>query len=499
MEHLKRAGPGYHPVDLEELTPETFLSYLISLTDSKNSEFMKSYGGLRSALTQLFTQCEVAPSKAFLQKMKQVMTGLKNTSAKARGTKGTKLGVGKEPLPFEVYRAICTWLLEDGGTDCIFAHCFLIMTWNLMCRSRNTVNIRLEHIGWENDSMTVQFAHTKTDKVGKLAKFKRHIFANPAMPEICAVHAFGRFRLAFSGKNEGYLFEGAAQYDRFRKLLQRVVQEHSIEIIAMGVDPKNLGVHSIRKGAATYCSNGTTAGVSFSAVCVRAGWSIGGTVDRYIHHESAGDQVCGRTVAGLDVASFHFAASPPHFPIVGKSEEGSDTEEAATLLVCTEEDVAKSITAAFGSVPTLWLMFCRFALASLLFHREWMRKRLHKDSGLYNALIFRRHTIFDRAVSSTMICYPWNNDCKSGTIPALEDMAALFATEPVQVLLSSVRTKTGRVSRVRQNAWDTVGKALRKVTTSSAKSSTKSKLSSLSTGGATSRLKRKFLSNRRLF
>ena len=37
-----------------------------------------------------------------------------------------------------------------------------------------------------------------------------------------------------------------------------------------------------------------------------------------------------------------------------------------------------------------------------------------------------------------------------GTIPALEDMAALFATEPVQALLSSVRTKT---SRVRQNAW----------------------------------------------
>jgi len=133
-------------------------------------------------------------------------------------------------------------------------------------------------------------------------------------------------------------------------------------------------------------------------------------------------------VAGLDVASFHFAASPPHYQIVGESEERFDAEESATLLVCTEEDVAKSITAAFGSVPTLWQMLCRFALAPLLFHREWMRKRLHKDSRLSNAVIFRRHTIFDRAVSSTMICYPWNNDCKSlwrisftGTTPVISN------------------------------------------------------------------------------
>ena len=270
-------------MDLEKLTLETFLSYLISLTDAKNSEFMKSYGGHRSALTQLFIQCEVAPSKAFLQKMKQVMTGLKNTSVKARGTKGTKLGVGNEPLPFEVYRAICTWLLEDGGTHCIFAHCFLTMTWNLMRRSRNTVDIRLEHIGWENHSMTVQFAHTKTDQVAKLAKFKRHIFANPAMPETCAVLAFGRLRLAFPGKTERYLFEGAAQYDRFRKLLQRVVQEHSIEILAMGVDPKNLGVHSIRKRAATYCCNGTTAGVSFSLSILCSCWMEHGWDCRLVH------------------------------------------------------------------------------------------------------------------------------------------------------------------------------------------------------------------------
>ena len=80
-EHLDKAGPNYLPLDLNRLTPKTFLDYLLSLSDVKNNEYMKSYGGHRSALTQLYTQCEIAPTKIFLQKMKQVMSRLKNTSA----------------------------------------------------------------------------------------------------------------------------------------------------------------------------------------------------------------------------------------------------------------------------------------------------------------------------------------------------------------------------------------------------------------------------------
>ena len=37
----------------------------------------------------------------------------------------------------------------------------LTVTWNLMCRSKNTVNVRIEHMEWEGDVMTVKFAHTK--------------------------------------------------------------------------------------------------------------------------------------------------------------------------------------------------------------------------------------------------------------------------------------------------------------------------------------------------
>jgi hypothetical protein len=289
--HILKASPEYHPIDLSRLDPHVFIGFLCSLTDTKENEFNKSYGGHRSALTYLFTQTEITPPALFYQKLKQGMTGLKNKSAEARGDKGSKLSEGKEPMPFELYRALCKWLIEDGSSESMFGHCFLTLTWNLMCRSRNTVYIRLEHMGWENDAMTIQFAHTKTDRAGEDAGHKRHIYANPEMPEICPILSLGRYRLSFPGMDRGLLFSGASQYDRFRKLLKHVVTEHGDEIRRLGVDPDEIGVHSIRKGVATYCCNGTPADVSFPAVCIWADWSMGNIKDRYLHHALSGDRV----------------------------------------------------------------------------------------------------------------------------------------------------------------------------------------------------------------
>ena len=71
-EHLDKAGPNYLPLDLNRLTPKMFLDYLLSLSDIKKNEYMKLHGEHRSALTQLCTRCEIAPTKIFLQKIKQV-------------------------------------------------------------------------------------------------------------------------------------------------------------------------------------------------------------------------------------------------------------------------------------------------------------------------------------------------------------------------------------------------------------------------------------------
>jgi hypothetical protein len=333
--------------------------------------------------------------------MKQGMMGLKNKSAEARGDKGSKLSEGKEPMPFEVYRAICKWLIEDGSAESMFGHCFLTLTWNLMCRSRNTVYIRLEHMGWENDAMTIQFAHTKTDRAGEDAGNKCHIFANPDTPEICPILSLGCYRLSFPGIDKGLLFPGASQYDRFRKLLKRIVKEHTDEIRRLGVDPDDIGVHSIRKGAATYCCNGTTAGVSFPAVCIRAGWTMGNVKDRYLHHALAGDRVCGRTVTGLDVNSHRFSISPPHFLVKEtlsniSSDMPTDSEKEVG---CVAEDVDKAICDTFGTVPKEWRMLSWFLLASLLFHRAKMMEDMFARASLTI-----RHISSSRSIATRRQC-----------------------------------------------------------------------------------------------
>ena len=44
----------------------------------------------------------------------------------------------KRPMSVELLKKICGWLLDYGTPDGPFAHCYLLLTWNLCCRSNNT-------------------------------------------------------------------------------------------------------------------------------------------------------------------------------------------------------------------------------------------------------------------------------------------------------------------------------------------------------------------------
>lgn len=81
-----------------------------------------------------------------------------------------------------------------------------------------------------------------------------------------------------------------------------------------GLTPPDIGVHSVRKGSASYTLSGSTASPSQNSVRRRAGWKYATSEERYLQDEAAGDQYCGRTVAGLNIMSAEFAALPPHFP-----------------------------------------------------------------------------------------------------------------------------------------------------------------------------------------
>ena len=172
---LEKASLSYRPIDLERLTPRVFLHHLLKLTKSiEKKEYLKSYGGHRSALMMLFNDCGATRTELFNQELTKVMKGLKNTSAIFRGAQGARLTEGKDPLPFVVYQKICQWLLEKGDKSSIFAHCFLTLTWNLMCRSINTTLVCRDHMSWEGDAVGIQFAHSKTDTTGTQAAYGVH-------------------------------------------------------------------------------------------------------------------------------------------------------------------------------------------------------------------------------------------------------------------------------------------------------------------------------------
>lgn len=46
MPHILRASPKYHPIDLLQLVPQVFLSFLLSITNAKKKEYNTSYGGI---------------------------------------------------------------------------------------------------------------------------------------------------------------------------------------------------------------------------------------------------------------------------------------------------------------------------------------------------------------------------------------------------------------------------------------------------------------------
>ncbi|EKX42864.1 hypothetical protein GUITHDRAFT_45184, partial [Guillardia theta CCMP2712] len=106
----------------------------------------------------------------------------------------------------------------------------------------------------------------------------RRVYANPVYPEICPILALGIYLLCYL-PDELSLFPGRSQYKRFMQVLSKIMMPPNqsaapitAHLRSLGLQPEDLGSHSIRKGAATYCSSGSTHCPSSSAVSERAGW-----------------------------------------------------------------------------------------------------------------------------------------------------------------------------------------------------------------------------------
>ena len=168
------------------------------------------------------------------------------------------------------------------------------------------------------------FLHIKKNDQKGEKKYPRNNFPNPLEPIICPLLlAITLYLCLFPDIliQNGAFFPGHNQYIRFSHLLSRVIDAidgNRDEIINLGGELEFLGVHSIRKGAATYASSGSTCGPSGAAVNLWVGWTLGNVQDSYIKYEAGGDQYCGRVLSGLPVHSYKFAIIGPLF-VFGKT------------------------------------------------------------------------------------------------------------------------------------------------------------------------------------
>ena len=317
LKNTKETAP---PIDFDTYQAKDFMTYMLSLQrmkgDSEKRLGIGTYCNHRSALFHLYRMYGKKQSEAFGTDLTILLKGLKRKITSEQQSGNGRIQTGKVLLTYAMYRRLNELLLMEDTPESVFSGCFLCVTWNLMCRSANTVTIHLHHIEWREDCLAIYFAHMKNDQSGDRKRDPRHIYANPVDPVVCPLTALGIYLHTFglSGTKSTALFPGTSQYDRFAKILKGFLRKHRDTLEKeFGINVDDLGVHSIRKGAATYVSSGSTCAPPQVATNIRAGWTMGHIQDTYLMFESAGDQYVGRVISGLPLSCSEFAALPPEF------------------------------------------------------------------------------------------------------------------------------------------------------------------------------------------
>ena len=379
------------PLKWDTFSSSTFTAWILTLRKRKTDEppGFSTMNTHRSGLFNLFRDFKVPMSASLEQELSGHFKGLRRQTASSAQAGAISAKTGKDPMSFSMYRWMCMQMMKLGRlSDFVTSHAMLTLSWNLMCRISNTVEIKHSHLVWDNDSLGVIFVTMKNDQGGERPRDSRHVFANPLMPEICPILSLGLYLICYpttiSTMAEGIkLFPGGNQDDRFGNAIDRVLNspEGREYLTANGLKKSDFGTHSVRKGSATYTASGSTACPSISAIHRRAGWSMGKVLDIYIRYEDAGDQHVGRTASGLPPLSAEFATLPPYF-----SPKSSADEQL----------VALAVQRCFPQIRPDLRNVAAYCLASAVYHSTWLLANLPAKHVLFTTYLFRDTSLLAR-------------------------------------------------------------------------------------------------------
>lgn len=366
-----------------------FGSLIVPQEDNKQQPSISTIASHKSALMWHYKENNHIIDPLLKEELEKFLHGYKRIVSGKKLSGEMQAFEGKHYLSFNGYQLLANKFLKLSPTDSnhnfnqmLFSWPFLIFQWNLMARGGSTAKILLQHISWRDDSLVINIPKHKGDQEGSKC-FPRHVFANPLQPSICpvlslAVNIFSKAYRYDPEETYNYrLFDGDDQERRFSKLLGKVLSElNENELNQLGAKAKDIGTHSARKGAPTFCS-GMICGPSPVQIFLRAGWSLGGVQDRYLFSGSGGDQFTGRVVSGLPNTCSDFSTLPPHF-ITEVNISLSEWEE---------------ILPSYSRFSPHFKQVIIYLLASLIYHEKWLRDNLPNNHPLFSSFLFSSNKI----------------------------------------------------------------------------------------------------------
>jgi len=389
-------------------------------SDIRNNSRIKfaTVRGYKSALKSYCKNLNHPFSAELDNQLEQFLSGYQKMCAKFKLDGVMNIYEGKQHLTFSGYRLLAKKLFELGNQNEIifdnyhndnssiqiinnvenriqkrkkkkissydsnsmmFSWTFLVLQWNMMARSGTVASIMLQHIKWEEDAMVLTSPMHKGDQTGART-IQRHLYSNPLDPVLCPVLALAvlMFSKSIRTPNENQkfrLFEGDDQEGRFSKTLGRVLKDlNDSEEKLLGCKKKEIGTHSARKGAPSYCLS-MVDGPSAIPVYLRAGWSLGKVQDQYLFLGKGADQLTGRTVSGLPMSSIQFASLPVHFSNEFLKEISKSDWEL--------------ILPGYNKFPECFQQTVPYLVAAITKHENFLKENLEENHPLFSCNFLR--------------------------------------------------------------------------------------------------------------
>ena len=359
----------------------------VSETNIKSSNYV-SYENMalyRSAVGFLYEENGLVLQDDIASAMRQLLHGYSREVSTMKADGKMDANEGKMPVTFLGYRMLAFaalgigFVMDVGNKICRtlqYAHVYLILQWNLMCRTANISASNYQHMWREGDHLLVFTPKQKNDQTGAKA-YPKAVYANPLDPIICPILALALWVICCTSlrrdDNNDRLFEGTFCDDKFGDWLLSILRVLSPEQLAtLALNILDVGSHSIRKGVATFLSN-ICGGPSMVSIFIRIGWSLGNVPHRYLHAGEGGDCLVGRLACGLNKNFSTFSILPPHFH--------SDFQ-LSTSDWC-------EIVSGYDKLPEKFKTVCPYLLASLVRHHDWLEKTLNSSHPFFNCRYYK--------------------------------------------------------------------------------------------------------------